>query len=198
MMNGNEQTFFIRYSLLKTSKSAMKMYYLNSKKSTIRWDRKVNDSIIEGHVNFKEGYFIYELDKLLEGNAVIDLRTIAVDGVSGKEKHEEEEHLKSGNLLDVHQYPLATYKFDSVHDVGEGKEIRGMLLFKNKAFHLTIPVGLSQSGSSFSVSSEFSANRLNPMLFDALTESDAPVEEERHTLKICISVFAEERETRNK
>jgi polyisoprenoid-binding protein YceI len=176
----------------------MKMYYLDSKKSTIRWDRKVNETKLRGQVNFSKGYFISELDKLLEGSAVIDLRTIVVDGVSGQEKDEIEEHLKSANFLDVHQYPLATYKFDSVYDVGEGKEIRGMLLFKDKAFHLTIPVEISQGGNTFSASSEFSVKRLSPMLFDVLTESDDPMEEKLHTLEICLTVFAEERETGNK
>ena len=149
-------------------------------------------------MNFSKGYFISELDKLLEGIAVIDLRTIVVNGVSGKEKNEMEEHLTSANSLDVHQYPFATYKFDSVYDVGEEKEIRGMLMFKDKAFHLTIPVELSQSGNTFSASSEFSVKRLSPMLFDVLTESDDPMEGKLHTLKIYISVFAEERETGKK
>lgn len=174
------------------------MYYLDRKKSVLRWDSRANDSSIEGHVGFNEGYFIYELGRLLEGSAVIDLRTIVVDGVSGQEKKDIEEHLKSANFLDVHQHPLATYKFDSVYDVGEGKEIRGMLLFKDKAFHLTIPVEISQGGNTFSASSEFSVKRLSPMLFDVLTESDDPIEEKLHTLEICLTVFAEERGTGKK
>jgi polyisoprenoid-binding protein YceI len=173
----------------------MTIYHLNKKKSTIRWNVKKNGSATKGHLEFEQGQFVYEMGKLLEGRATIDLRTLKPEDRDDSEKQKSATGLLSDSRFDIEHYPLANYQFDNVHQGASGREIRGMLQLRDKVYHLTIPVALSEEDDAIRAVGSFDIQRVNPELFAVLTGADSTSELTPQSIDVQVDILAESRDS---
>ncbi|MCG9696010.1 YceI family protein [Shewanella sp. Isolate11] len=74
-------------------------------------------SFVAGRFNDFSGNFSFDKDQLGAAKIEVTINTVSVDS-----NHEaRDEHLRSGDFLNVEKFPQASFKSTSVEDKGEGK-----------------------------------------------------------------------------
>lgn len=72
---------------------------INLQESIINWNGKKVTGAHEGTINFKEGFFIYENERIIGGDFIVDMTTLSNTDQTGKDKLELEKNLKSFNFF---------------------------------------------------------------------------------------------------
>lgn len=96
----------------------------------------------EGTINIQSGTLVFEGNKLVGGEFVIDMTTINTTDLTGEYKEKLDGHLKSDDFFGVSNHPTAKLVFDEVEASGKNAyHIKGDLTIKGK----THPVNFSLS-----------------------------------------------------
>lgn len=134
---------------------------------TVTWEAQ--KSLGEGHrgtVQLQSGEFLVNQGQLLQGSAIIDMKTIAVEGMKdGGEKNTLENHLKDKDFFDVKNFPTAEVSFEEVlpSNLAEFNNVLpASLTIKGKTHTVNIPVRLTIIDRELTVESiPFTINRTN-------------------------------------
>jgi polyisoprenoid-binding protein YceI len=81
----------------------------------------------KGTVNISSGMVIVADNKLLRGSFVLDMRTITVTDLSGKDKRTLEDNFRSDYFFDATHYPTARFEILSVSNADKSANIEGKL-----------------------------------------------------------------------
>jgi polyisoprenoid-binding protein YceI len=104
-----------------------------------------------GIISIKSGYLNFGEEILTGGSFEIDMSTISVTDLEGKDKGKLEVHLKSNDFFGVEKFPAATLLFTKVKSVGKNSyEVKGDITIKGKTE--TISFNVSVYGSKANVS----------------------------------------------
>jgi len=89
---------------------------VDTTQSTVHWTGRKVSGQHHGDVQIKSGTLTVEEGKLVGGNFVIDLTTIANHDLDGEYKGKLEGHLKSADFFDVDNHPEASFEITNVQD----------------------------------------------------------------------------------
>ncbi|MGV3761034.1 YceI family protein [Parapedobacter sp.] len=89
---------------------------VDTAQSTVHWTGRKVSGEHHGDVQIKSGTLTVEEGKLVGGNFVIDLTTIANHDLDGEYKGKLEGHLKSADFFDVDNHPEASFEITNVKD----------------------------------------------------------------------------------
>src|SRR5690606_27059675 len=89
---------------------------VDTTQSTVHWTGRKVSGQHHGDVQIKSGTLTVEEGKLVGGNFVIDLTTIANHDLDGEYKGKLEGHLKSADFFDVDNHPEASFEIANVQD----------------------------------------------------------------------------------
>lgn len=92
---------------------------INLQESIITWNGKKVTGAHEGTISFKEGFFIYENDKIVGGDFIVDMTTLSNTDQTGKDKLELEKNLKSFNFFNTGDFKTSQLVFKSIIDKGK-------------------------------------------------------------------------------
>ncbi|WP_262245654.1 YceI family protein [Parapedobacter soli] len=91
--------------------------------SMVHWTARKVSAEHHGDVQIESGALVVDNGKLVSGNFVIDLSTIANHDLDGEYKGKLEGHLKSADFFDVDNHPHATFEITNVQDGAEAGNI---------------------------------------------------------------------------
>ena len=92
---------------------------INLQESIITWNGKKVTGSHGGTINFKEGFFIYENDKIVGGDFIVDMSTISNTDLTGKDKIVLEKNLKSFNFFNTEEFKTSELVFKSISAKGK-------------------------------------------------------------------------------
>jgi len=92
---------------------------INLQESIVNWNGKKVTGAHEGTINFKEGFFIYENDKIVGGDFIVNMSTLINTDLTGKDKFELEKNLKSFNFFNTEDFKTSELVFKSIIDKGK-------------------------------------------------------------------------------
>lgn len=92
---------------------------INLQESIINWNGKKVTGAHEGTINFKEGFFIYENERIIGGDFIVDMTTLSNTDQTGKDKLELEKNLKSFNFFNTEDFKTSQLVFKSIIDKGK-------------------------------------------------------------------------------
>jgi polyisoprenoid-binding protein YceI len=92
---------------------------INLQESIVNWNGKKVTGAHEGTINFKEGFFIYENDKIVGGDFIVNMSTLINTDLTGKDKLELEKNLKSFNFFNTEDFKTSELVFKSIIDKGK-------------------------------------------------------------------------------
>ena len=111
-------------------------------KSKIVWKGYKFTGSHEGTVALKSGALVFDGEKLVGGEAVIDMTTIASTDLRGDSKSKLDGHLKSDDFFGIAKYPTAALKITNVKTTGKNSyKVAGNLTIKGK----THPINFDMS-----------------------------------------------------
>jgi len=96
---------------------------VDTAQSTVHWTGRKVSGEHHGDVQIKSGTLAVEDGKLVGGNFVIDLTTIANHDLDGEYKGKLEGHLKSADFFDVDNHPEASFEITNVSDGAEAGHV---------------------------------------------------------------------------
>jgi polyisoprenoid-binding protein YceI len=97
----------------------------------------------EGTINIKSGALIFDADKLVGGEFVIDMTTINATDLEGNWKNKLDGHLKSDDFFGVATYPTAALVFTKVEASGKNAyNVTGDLTIKGKTNPITFTISI--------------------------------------------------------
>jgi polyisoprenoid-binding protein YceI len=89
-------------------------------KSSIQWVGKKMVGQHVGTLQFSSGDMVFEKEKLVGGNFVVDMTTISATDLEGKSKEGLDGHLKSDDFFGVEKFPTANLVMKEIKDSGKG------------------------------------------------------------------------------
>ena len=92
---------------------------INLQESIVNWNGGKVTGAHEGTINFKEGFFIYENDKIVGGDFIVNMSTLINTDLTGKDKLELEKNLKSFNFFNTEDFKTSELVFKSIIDKGK-------------------------------------------------------------------------------
>tara|TARA_R110002050_G_scaffold300548_1_gene470449 strand:- start:283 stop:861 length:579 start_codon:yes stop_codon:yes gene_type:complete len=111
-------------------------------KSKVVWKGYKVTGSHEGTIGIQSGDLVFEVDKLVGGEFVIDMSTINTTDLDGSMKGKLEGHLKSDDFFGVSNHPTAKLVFNEVEASGKNAyNVIGDLTIKGK----TNPVNFTMS-----------------------------------------------------
>ena len=92
---------------------------INIQESVINWTGKKVTGSHGGTISFKEGFFIYENDKIVGGDFIVDMSTLINTDLTGKDKIVLEKNLKSFNFFNTEEFKTSELVFKSISAKGK-------------------------------------------------------------------------------
>jgi polyisoprenoid-binding protein YceI len=92
---------------------------INLQESIVTWNGKKVTGAHKGTINLKEGFFIYENDKIVGGDFIVNMSTLINTDLTGKDKLELEKNLKSFNFFNTEDFKTSELVFKSIIDKGK-------------------------------------------------------------------------------
>ncbi|MDT0686074.1 YceI family protein [Autumnicola psychrophila] len=125
---------------------------VNVEQSNINWKGKKLAGSHSGTINLKEGYINFEDNEPVGGEFLMDMPTIKVTDLSGKNKQQLEDHLKNEDFFAVDNYPTAKLVIKNVVKKEEGTYgVLGDLTIKEKTNPVTFDQNISGDSASAKV-----------------------------------------------
>ena len=128
----------------------------------------------EGTIALKSGSLSFEEDKLVGGEFVVDMTTLASTDLEGDYKGKLEGHLKSNDFFGVENYPTATLVFNDVKATGKNAyEVTGDLTIKGKTNPITFVISIYGSKATASLKidrSKYDVRYGSASFFDGLKD----------------------------
>lgn len=147
------------------SKDSVKyiVYKADTKESNIMWSgsKKFVDSAHTGTVNLKSGQIFFHNDKPVKGEFVVDMTSLTNSDLESDEyKKKLEGHLKSEDFFKVEDYKTASFTFNKVKDLGEGKyEFTGEMEIRGVKKPKTITAKLNKNGNLVTTETKIKIDR---------------------------------------
>ena len=120
------------------------IYSINTSNSNLRWlGKKLSTKQEFGTINIQSGKISIDGKQNIDGQIIIDMKSINVTSIEGKWKNNLKKHLENSDFFSVDQFPTAAITFRSNNKVLlEGKyEFEGDLTIKN----ITHPISFYSS-----------------------------------------------------
>ncbi|MCZ4695554.1 YceI family protein [Ancylomarina euxinus] len=146
--------FVMVASFLTTSLSAQKKMDLNLDKSKVVWTGKKVTGEHSGTVMLKSGNLMMKGTKIIGGEFVMDMGSIAnTDITDEKYRGKLEEHLKSEDFFGVTKYPESKFVIKESKNLKDGKLlVKGEVSIKGITKPLEFEVNSHQHGDSHHMS----------------------------------------------
>ncbi len=151
-----------------TAQAEAMEFKVDTAASTIEWEGKKPTNTHTGTIKFAGGTFSANDSIIESGNFVIDMQSINVTDLEGKDKKDLEAHLmgtvegKEGDFFNATKYPEATFEVTEITEKDGQKMLSGNLTIKEETKNITFPVSINQSEDSMEITSEeFSIDRTN-------------------------------------
>ncbi|SKB66132.1 Polyisoprenoid-binding protein YceI [Salegentibacter holothuriorum] len=151
-----------------TAQAEAMEFKVDTATSIIEWKGSKPTNTHTGTIKFTEGTFSANDSVIESGNFVIDMQSITVTDLEGKDKKDLEAHLmgtvegKEGDFFNAPKYPEATFEVTEITEKEGQKMLSGNLTIKEKTKNITFPVSINQSDDSIEITSEeFSIDRTN-------------------------------------
>lgn len=133
---------------------ALTTYTVVADQSELHWYAKKVTGKHDGTIGIKSGSLDLEKGKLVGGEFVIDMATIAVTDLSGGSKAKLEGHLNSADFFDVENHKTAAFKMTKVKKTGKQAttdkaqeyEVTGDLTIKGKTESITFKTYVKTEG----------------------------------------------------
>jgi len=111
-------------------------------KSQVVWKGYKVTGSHTGTITLKSGSLVFDQEKLIEGEFLMDMSQIITTDLTGEYKDKLEGHLKSDDFFGVDKNPTATLVFTSVRSTGKNSyEVTGDLTIKGQ----TNPINFEMS-----------------------------------------------------
>ncbi|MFH6772137.1 YceI family protein [Gaetbulibacter aestuarii] len=128
----------------------------------------------EGTIAIEEGTLTFDNDKLVGGEFVIDMTTIANTDLEGDYKSKLEGHLKSDDFFGVESHPTASLVFTEVTPSGKNAyDVTGDLTIKGitKPVNFTMAIYGSKANATLKIDrSEYNVRYGSSSFFDGLKD----------------------------
>jgi len=116
---------------------------INKENSQVVWKGYKVTGSHEGIIAIEEGALIFDQEKLVGGEFVINMTTIESTDLEGEYKGKLEGHLKSDDFFGVEKNPTATLVFKKVKSTGKNSyEVTGDLTIKGKTNQVTFELSV--------------------------------------------------------
>ena len=116
---------------------------IKTDKSKVVWKGYKVTGSHEGTIEIQSGNLVFEEDKLVGGEFVIDMTTISATDLQGEYKGKLDGHLKSDDFFGVANHPTASLVFKEVTASGKnGYSVTGDLTIKGKTHPITFIISI--------------------------------------------------------
>lgn len=136
---------------------------LDTQASVIKWIGTKLKGRHNGTIKVKEGNILVNNKKIVGGEFVIDMDTIEVLDLTGKDKAKLEGHLRSEDFFEIAKYPTSKFVVTSISEPNEKGEVQvtGNLEMKGITKSITFPakIEISQDGKVATAKANFNINR---------------------------------------
>ncbi len=148
---------FAAVSLFVATSAHAQTYKVSSDNAIVKWHGEKVTGEHNGKIQFKEGSFTVENNRITTGNFVIDMSTITNEDIEDKEYREKLiGHLKSDDFFGVAKYPTAKLKITgSTAFINDVATVSGNLTIKES----THPVEFDVSRNESTYSAELTIDR---------------------------------------
>ena len=117
------------------------VYQLNKVKPKVVWSAyKLTGEGHNGTLHVESGKYKIIGGQLKEGIVIFDMSRIAVTDLTGDDKENLENHLRSGDFFNVEEHPKAILKVSSITKSGDQAILNGNLTMNGIAVDYNIPV----------------------------------------------------------
>ena len=124
-------------------------YIADTKKSKLSWVGYKVGSKQYGDLNLNNGYFVMNGNELTGGSFTMDMNSITVKNVQGKQAEELLSQLRSEEFFGVAKYATAQFQFTKATSIGANKyDITGKLTIKNTTKDITFPAVVVSDGKN--------------------------------------------------
>lgn len=136
---------------------------LDTQKSVIKWIGTKLKGRHNGTIKIKEGSVIINQKKVVGGEFIIDMDTIEVSDLTGKDKAKLEGHLRSEDFFEIAKFPTSKFVVTSVSEPNQTGEVQvtGNLEMKGITKSITFPakIQFSEDGKVVTAKANFNINR---------------------------------------
>lgn len=141
-------------------------FKVDTKESVIHWKGKKPTGTHTGTIHLAEGSLTANDTTIESGNFVIDMNSIKVTDLEGKDREDLEAHLKGtvegkeGDFFNVTKYPEAKFEITDVAQENDQIMLSGNLQIKEEVKNITFPVQYRYNDDQIEITSdEFNIDR---------------------------------------
>ncbi|HEY9184881.1 MAG TPA: YceI family protein [Salegentibacter sp.] len=143
-------------------------FKVKTDESVIHWKGRKPTATHTGTIKLAEGSFKANDSTIESGRFVIDMKSIEVSDLKGKDRSDLEAHLKGtvkgkeGDFFNTEEYPEATFEITDITEENGQTMLSGNLTIKEETKNISFPVNITNRGDQVEISSnEFSIDRTN-------------------------------------
>lgn len=130
-------TMVIALTLILSAFTSLTKKQVDIKESNITWKGYKVTGEHFGTITLKEGTLVFDGKKLVDGNFVMDMKTINATDLEGEWKDKLDGHLKSEDFFGVEKNPTATLDFTNVKGNGNSYTVTANLTIKKITHPIT-------------------------------------------------------------
>ena len=141
-------------------------FRVNSDESVIHWKGRKPTATHTGTIKIAEGNFTANDSTIESGSFVIDMKSIVVTDLEGKDRSDLEAHLKGtvegkeGDFFNTEEYPEATFEITDLTEENGQTILSGNLTIKEDTKNISFPVNIDYGEDQVEITSEeFSIDR---------------------------------------
>ncbi len=141
---------------------AGKKYAVDPKLSTIQWTASKVYGQHTGDIKIKQGNIWIEGKKITGGRVLLDMNSITVSDLEGKDKEDLETHLKDSDFFETEEWPVGKLIITSVMEKKDSSfthEVKAQLTLKGKTKPIRFPATLTFSETGVKIESLFEIDR---------------------------------------
>ncbi len=147
---------------------------IKTETSTITWKGYKVTGSHQGTLNIKSGHLVFNENRLIGGEFVIDMATLTNTDLEGEYKGKLEGHLKSDDFFGVEKHPTATLVFNDVKATGKNSyDVQGALTIKGITNEIIFEISVYGSKATASLKidrSKFNVRYGSASFFDNLKD----------------------------
>lgn len=144
------------------AKGAGTEFRIVTEKSGVQWIGSKLSSKHEGTINLQEGEFWVKEGQITAGRIVMDMNSITVTDLEGKDKEDLETHLKDTDFFETHEFPIGKFIITEVataEDPAFTHLITGNLSLKGISKSITFPAVVNIEGDNIIANANFNIDR---------------------------------------
>jgi len=137
-------------------------YQILTDKSVIQWTGRKLTGKHEGTLNIQEGRIWIKKQEITGGRLILDMNSILVSDLKGKDKEDLETHLKDGDFFETDLFPTGKFVITEIKPVSEElftHEIKGNLTLKGITQSIRFPAFISWEAEKLMVQANFHFDR---------------------------------------